>query len=1012
MAISNAGVAHWASRLLLSPPGTPRGALTDGPSLVAWPEINLEMLTQSVRLIPYCAVMGDETAQPGEAATAAPWHPALNVLWAKTDRSPVGATVTHPLTCHLLDVAAVSKALWKGVLPEKTRRTLRHALCQEDEDAGRTVSFLAAMHDFGKASPAFQLQESVRKSLPNIRALLTDAGLECPPVPGTTKHGQITAYLLGAHLEVAGAPRSLATKLAGVLGGHHGIFANTNEALDPDSRGRLSWRTARSALYSAVEATMGGLPRLDRARDLTDGEAIVLAGIVCVADWIGSNTDFFPYETPYPSSPRGLMEYRGRALGRASDALRQLGWIHRPAMRPARIFRDLFPEITTPYPIQSLVAASVPLAKGPVLMIVEAPMGEGKTEAAMYAAEALAADQGYEGFYFALPTQATSNQMLSRVRDFVEATFPDETVQLQLLHGKRELQPEFLQLRQEFSPSVLAATESLRHPIGSVADDEPELCGSVVAAEWFSRRKKGLLSPYAVGTVDQALLASLPVRHFFVRLLGLSQKVVVIDEVHAYDTYMTELMERLLEWLATVGASVVLLSATLPRSRSAKLLQAFRKGLGKSSALPLANVRYPRVGVATSDGVDQHSADAAPRSHATIKIEWLGSRKEEVSEFLTAALRNGGCAAVICNTVRSAQERYLALKREALALPAEDRPAISLFHARFPFEERQLRECEALWQFGKADAHVAFPEGAARTVTRPYRAILVATQVIEQSLDLDFDVMVTELAPIDLVLQRSGRLHRHQRARPAKVVTPRLAIIAPEDRGDGTLAFGASTYVYAEHILLRSWLMLTALDALQVRDLDRLIEAVYEKNEPPPHLGEGTLAQWNASLTRMKDEQADDAASASGRMLPMPDSGRLLYEFTSRPQEEDDPSIHPAHQALTRLAEPQVSVVPLWEREGNCYISPGEGQPIDLEQEPFGDLALRLLKREVSITSKAVVFPLWKEAGPRGWRKSPWLRHHRVLRFDANGQTRVGTTIVELSPELGIRITRIEENAA
>ena len=199
------------------------------------------------------------------------------------------------------------------------------------------------------------------------------------------------------------------------------------------------------------------------------------------------------------------------------------------------------------------------------MVIIEAPMGEGKTEAAMYLADRWASTYGVDGMYFALPTQATSSQMFSRIRSFLEGRYKGETVQMQLLYGHASLSAEFQRMRRD-SHRVLSPRYGDAEDVGQ--------SGEVIAADWFTCRKRGLLSPFGVGTIDQALLAVLRTGHFFVRLFGLSQKTVVIDEAHAYDVYMTTLLERLLEWLGALGSPVVLLSATLPRNRRQALLSA------------------------------------------------------------------------------------------------------------------------------------------------------------------------------------------------------------------------------------------------------------------------------------------------------------------------------------------------------------------------------------------------------------------------------------------------------
>lgn len=240
-------------------------------------------------------------------------------------------------------------------------------------------------------------------------------------------------------------------------------------------------------------------------------------------------------------------------------------------------------------------------------------MGEGKTEAAMYLADYWSGNLGQQGHYFALPTQATSDQMFARVRQFLTRRYGSGLVNLQLLHGHASLSAEFEALRQRGDQVLLPC-------IGVTEEAKRE---GVIAAEWFTHRKRGLLAPFGVGTIDQALLAVLQTRHVFVRLFGLSHKTVILDEVHAYDAYMTTLLERLLEWLASLGTSVVLLSATLPRKRRHALLDAYSKGLEGNIEGLSSDGPYPRITWLSHRQVKVEQLQASKRSRKSIRLQWV-----------------------------------------------------------------------------------------------------------------------------------------------------------------------------------------------------------------------------------------------------------------------------------------------------------------------------------------------------------------------------------------------------
>lgn len=919
----------------------------------------------------------------------------------------------HPLICHMLDVAAVARALWRE-LPAPIRHRLAERLAVADEElAGRWVAFWAGLHDIGKGSPAFALQ--IEAQVPAIRERLEQAGFYCPRTASRGRrvpHGTISAWALRELLPEFGLRPDVAGRVATVVGGRHGVFPRAGEVLDVTSSvgGSGRWAEARRELSRTLATGLGldGQPAPGR---VANAEAMFLAGFVSVADWIGSNATYFAYRG---EAALDVAVYAVEAERGAGKALRSLLWSGWSPPEEGRAFESLFRHVLQgdhadagvrePNVMQREAVALGEELQGPGLVIIEAPMGEGKTEAAMYLADRWATALGQRGCYFALPTQATSNQMFGRVRAFLEARYGSATVNLMLLHGHAALSAEFEVLRRR--GDALFEPQEIRDEDGGSAP------GSVVAGEWFTHRKRGLLAPFGVGTVDQALLAVLQTRHVFVRLFGLAHKTVIIDEVHAYDTYMTALLERLLEWLAALGCSVVLLSATLPRGRREALARAYLKGIGAGDeGVPYE--RYPRLTWAAAAGAGARHVEASALGKKVVALEWVDGRAGdegegfELGERLRGTLAAGGCAAVICNTVGRAQEVYRALKPYFPSWAEDGEAELDLLHARFLYEERRWREERAEVRFGKPEGRVRGEGGRVVVVRRPRRAVLVATQVIEQSLDLDFDLMVTEMAPVDLVLQRAGRLHRHERERPAALREPELWICRPEVDGEGVPRFGAGTEaVYDGHVLLRSWLAVGKREVLRVpEDVEDLIEDVYADRECPPEQPEAVRGRWADTRAEHEEAAVADAKEAEVRWVKSPSYDGAVWRLTADPREEDAPEFHQAHQALTRLGEPTVSLVCLFGTPDEPCLDPGGKDSVDVRARPSLALAAQLLRRSVSVSDRRLVRSLLEEQAPAGWQRSPLLRHHRLLTLDAAGCGRVGRHEVCVDDELGLRVS-------
>lgn len=868
-------------------------------------------------------------------------HRALAAKFDSKSAAP-GTPAYHPLVCHMADVAAVALAMWDLVLPYSSKSILADGLGLSEEEAREWVAYVAGCHDLGKATRQFQAKD------PNHAARLNASGFTASDRQKDPGHGLRTAGFFCGHAMELGLERPVASQLGIITGGHHGRFLVADpQSLNPEALDETlqpAWSQARNSLTADFDALfdLGSRP----SQEAPPKAAMLLAGLISVADWIGSIEERFVWD---PGGADDLHAYFGRVQRIAQDIVREDRWVPEP-VRQAAAFRELFP--FPPRRLQSIVEALMPTVSAGGLVIIEAPMGEGKTEAALYVAHQWES-RGARGSYIALPTQATANQMYERVREFLARRDAAHPANLVLAHG--------------------GAWEQPRYTPSAIHGEEAAASGDAAATEWFLPKKRALLAPYGVGTVDQALMAVLQVRHVFVRLFGLAGKPVVIDEVHAYDTYMTGLLERLLEWLGALGSPVVLLSATLPSGRRERLVAAYSRGMD-STAEPAPPPPYPRLTWVGASASGAEHAEPSERSVRSLALDRVADSTEGLSSALSRALRDGGCAAVICNTVARAQEVYRQLS--ATFKPGTE---LELFHARFLEKDRRRIEEECLRRFGPPNAN---PE-------RPPRFVLVATQVIEQSLDVDFDVMLTEFAPVDLLLQRSGRLQRHDRG-PR---TPVLRILWPGTDEDGLPRFGEATRaVYDEHILLRTWHALRGRPAIAIPgDVQDLVDLVYRDDEATPADADAAIeTRWHDTWQKMAAHRAREEDEARTRRLGSPLSDRSIERYLTDPREEDE-DLHPALQALTRLAEPSFNVV----------LAPaGYELPAEL-----GEKDVRfLLERSVSVSHGGLVPVLRELQPPAAFQKRAALRRHRMVVLDGSGSATVGRWRLRYSREVGLEI--------
>lgn len=696
-------------------------------------------------------------------------------MWAKS-------APRHPLWKHMLDSAAASLALPDALTRERW--------------TAEQVALVVALHDIGKADAAFQHQ--VREFSEGLR----DAGY--PPTGDVRcRHERLSARFIRNRLKAAAMDDLAAMAMARAVIAHHGHW-------DESARGvAKEYEEAQERLCQMLEQTLGAeLPRLVPA-DLSSF-GMRLAGHIVLADWIASNEKFFQDGRLRDIDEPG--DYLRQARIVASEWTEKLGFDRNRSPGKAACI------VETPRPIQkALLEHDIP----PALVIIEAPMGDGKTEAAWILAEKWR-ENGYHGMYMALPTMATSDSLHSRYRlDYLAKLGSRED--LKLVHGMAWLRDD---------------NEPERAPeVGEPGDDRS------LAAAWFRPTRRAMLAAHGVGTVDQAMLAGMNVKFGFLRLFGLSDRVLVIDEVHAYDAYMSAIIGRLLQWCACLKIPVILLSATLSARQRAAMIEAY----GATGGDPGPEAPYPLITVA-EPGKETRTINTLASSSRTLRIEshqGLLGDATKTAELAAALVKQGGCCCVILNTVKQAQSVY-----RALNLPEEQK---LLFHARFTAADRERIAHTVLAKFGKD------------TTSRRATFVLVATQVVEQSLDVDFDHMISEIAPIDLLLQRSGRLHRHS----DRAAQPVLHVLLPEA---GVRRFGGTGYVYAEKPLLRTLAILAEARELRLPcDFRLVIERCY---------GTGTWQQDKVDWATIRE--ADQAWDRDVELLRHQGSQFALCEPSKR----------------------------------------------------------------------------------------------------------------------------------
>jgi len=742
------------------------------------------------------------------------------IFWAKTHRNTRDQEVPGiSVIDHCVNVGWVAHTLLEN-LPKGVRTLL-------PGDDGRSTAVLAALHDIGKITLGFQIKCPAW----SVPAELGDRSKR-EAVQSIRDHALVSQVFLQDQLKAVGAHL-----WAAAIGAHHGRPKTRNGRFDFEAC--AGWAEAnRDTVAQKLINLFGSLPKQPPEPRFAPAHSDLwlLAGVVTVADWIGSNEAFFPVD-------RGLPSEESRQ--RAAQALAAIGWPGGELQMTS--FSEAFTGSESPSfqpnSVQEIVAKSTP-----GLVIVEAPMGCGKTEAALRLAQQWISEGHHQGIYFALPTQVTSNRIHKRVAEFLNHTLANPA-SLRLAHGHSWLEHD----------SSLALGPS-RTRFDQDADGDNPLSDLREARSWFSSSKRALLAPYGVGTIDQALQGLVTVKHFFVRRFALAGKVVILDEIHSYDIYTGTLVGALVRELLNLSCSVIVLSATLTAKRRQELLAA--AGCEENNTPE----SYPLITSATRGfPVQHHRPDWRENKRIELRSE-VFSDDAVLGELIRKA-EAGEHVLWIRNTVIEAQKSFAALRSQI----AEGEVTLGLLHSRFPFARRQELEGQWLDRLGRHRA----PSGPG--------SILIATQVVEQSVDIDLDFIVSDLAPTDMLFQRVGRLWRHDRpAEHRAAVRPEFWVRLPELNPDVNAdelksVLGRSARVYAPYVLLRSAVVWRGRTEIRLpNDIRPLMEATYSdpgETEPPSW---DTLRSELEAEKRKLQANAEAAMSVFGMpMLTPEDDGAL-----------------------------------------------------------------------------------------------------------------------------------------
>lgn len=643
--------------------------------------------------------------------------------WGK---AAISTAETHHLAHHSADVAAVFLALmdqpiWGARASAALGRRLTAA------EAG-CLGALVFLHDIGKLAPGFQA-----KAWPKGHGLVPRGHIEC---------GWLWTYLQrpnalnGATVHIGRWP-GIMEWLAALLAHHGRPVQKPPDGVAAQAFPTLPWYDWRAEEEILGRALSAWFPEIATSSPPAPDPPFLhfFCGLLTLADWIASDRRAFEFE------PQFRHDYWHIAQQRASVRVAEIGLDASPPLRGAPEW-GLISDLPAPRPAQRAVAV---LPTSERLILLEAETGSGKTEAALWRFSTLVAAGEVDALYFAVPTRAAARQLHQRVNLALRRMFGDASEAVLAIPGQ----------------AMAGEAKGKRLPDFSVLWDDEKHEPARWAAEHSARY---LAARVAVGTVDQVALGGLQVKFAHLRGTALSRALLVIDEVHASDPYMTETQLAMVRSHLALGGHVMLMSATLGAAARRKWRNEEPADLARDAGLA-----YPAVW--TSKGLNPVPADpdGAKTVHIRAHQGWSGS---DAAQMAIKAARQDARVLVIRNTVSRAQETFAACRAEAEDLLLEVQGIPTLHHSRFAVEDRACLDKAVEQAIGKASSL----DGR----------IVIGTQTLEQSLDLCADLLITDLCPMDVLLQRIGRLHRHRRPRPEGFERAHTIVLCPE-RGLGPL---------------------------------------------------------------------------------------------------------------------------------------------------------------------------------------------------------------------------------
>lgn len=902
-------------------------------------------------------------------------HPDLDVFrfWAKTSEKDDAYNKGrwHSVLCHCIDAAMVARATIKR--DKKLRGTLEELLGLKDEELLRFIALFVALHDVGKVCSPFQRAHDKnlvsRTSVP--QELYSWLGKGYPKTTGHYRHEIVSQYVLCEQnfgkskmcsklliKKFFSGRKKMISEFGSVYALHHGWFHPPGDNRKEASAGK--WLTAQVELAEKLFEHLCGGQRVKLKGDWSIRAYGTLLGLLIESDWVSSDQTFFPCE--FSAAQNGevdIEQYMKTSETKAENALITL-LLHQSLADDMPTFQKLFPWIQEANDLQKTIIGEVESGrldpKRQFFVMINYPMGKGKTEAAIYLSE-----MAGKGEMFLLPSQATTNSIYRR--------------RIEIMNNRLKGTKMNTVVEVSHSMRWFCEDRDMLYSKHKSMDENGDEEGSITS-DFFESAKKAMLAPVCVATLDQAAIAAVRSKHMFLRIYAMADKTIIIDEVHSYGIYTQQFIFQLVKWLKTYGCNVIILSATVTAAHKQQLVEAWGSDLAIEDAK-----KYPNAIICQDDTT--RTIPIPGEEQRSIDIKMVTSLARAIDVMLPFSKDPGFTAAVFCNTVGETQESYDAVK-EKLGLQDEE---IICLHAKMPLFQGKEKEEQLEQRLGLKGA-----------IERKGRRVIIASQKCEQSLNFDCDIVISFVSPIDSLLQRLGRLHRFDLPyRPPGCEKPQAVIIDnSSDISKRMEGFGGSSYIYPIFLLRKTLEVLSGKQQVMIpSEMQNLVDSVYVNYDPeknPARPPEENIDERMFHAQRKKEE-IHGLEMAVAPMLPS-EVTRLI------PLDEEELG------NKIRLIDPSRRIIVLFKKDRNskdAFLDMACTRPVNIHKEETQ--TNDLMRNSVSIFEyqflKTAQNSAHQEYAP--WQSKPFLDKcfPEVFFPEGNGLSSNGCGM-QFSPKKGL----------